>query len=34
MQWRQDLRYLLRRAAGGFLFGVPLLYTVELWSIG
>lgn len=34
MQWQQDLRYLLRRAAGGFLFGVPLLYTVELWSIG
>ncbi|KKJ00534.1 integral membrane protein [Prochlorothrix hollandica PCC 9006 = CALU 1027] len=28
------MRYLLRRAAGGFLFGVPLLYTVELWVIG
>lgn len=32
--WREELRYLLRRSAGGFLFGVPLLYTVELWSIG
>lgn len=32
--WYQELRYILRRAAGGFLFGVPLLYTVELWSIG
>jgi putative integral membrane protein (TIGR02587 family) len=29
-----ELQYLLQRSAGGFLFGIPLLYTVELWSIG
>ncbi|MEM8542404.1 MAG: TIGR02587 family membrane protein [Cyanobacteria bacterium P01_H01_bin.119] len=32
--WRAELRDLLRGASGGFLFGIPLLYTVELWSIG
>jgi putative integral membrane protein (TIGR02587 family) len=29
-----ELQYILQRSAGGFLFGIPLLYTVELWSIG
>jgi putative integral membrane protein (TIGR02587 family) len=32
--WRQEFQAILRGAAGGFLFGVPLLYTVEVWSIG
>ena len=32
--WLVELRDLLRGASGGFLFGIPLLYTVELWSIG
>lgn len=32
--WFEELRNVLRGAAGGFLFGVPLLYTVEVWSIG
>ncbi|MEB3360321.1 MAG: TIGR02587 family membrane protein [Synechococcales bacterium] len=32
--WLEELRDLLRGASGGFLFGIPLLYTVEVWSIG
>lgn len=32
--WLEELRDILRGASGGFLFGVPLLYTVEVWSIG
>lgn len=32
--WMTELRDLLRGASGSFLFGIPLLYTVELWSIG
>lgn len=32
--WRQELQDLLRGVAGSFLFGIPLLYTVEVWSIG
>lgn len=32
--WIQELSRILQGASGGFLFGVPLLYTVELWSIG
>lgn len=31
---RQELQDLLRATAGGFLFGVPLLYTMEVWWIG
>lgn len=34
LDWSFELNYILQRSAGGFLFGVPLLYTVELWSIG
>lgn len=32
--WREELRAILRGAAGSFLFGIPLLYTVEVWAIG
>jgi putative integral membrane protein (TIGR02587 family) len=32
--FRQEFQDLLRAAAGGFLFGVPLLYTMEVWWIG
>lgn len=32
--WRREVSDLVRRAAGGFLFGVPLLYTVEVWWYG
>ncbi|MEO1792825.1 MAG: TIGR02587 family membrane protein [Cyanobacteria bacterium J06629_19] len=32
--WRDELQAILRGAAGSFLFGIPLLYTVEVWSIG
>lgn len=32
--WRLELQAVVRGAAGGVLFGVPLLYTVEVWSIG
>ncbi|NDJ17786.1 TIGR02587 family membrane protein [Myxacorys almedinensis] len=33
-QWRTELSDLLRGASGGFLFGIPLLYTMEVWWIG
>lgn len=29
--WRQESRNLLRAVAGGSLFGMPLLYTMEMW---
>lgn len=32
--WQVEFQAVLRGAAGGFLFGVPLLYTVEVWAIG
>jgi putative integral membrane protein (TIGR02587 family) len=32
--WASELNDLLRGASGGFLFGVPLLYTMEVWWIG
>ncbi|MEL6605501.1 MAG: TIGR02587 family membrane protein [Cyanobacteria bacterium J06614_10] len=32
--WTAELRVILKGAAGSFLFGIPLLYTVEVWSIG
>jgi putative integral membrane protein (TIGR02587 family) len=31
---RGELHDLARGAAGGFLFGIPLLYTMELWFTG
>jgi len=32
--WAVELRAILQGAAGSFLFGIPLLYTVEVWAIG
>lgn len=32
--WRGEVSDLVRAAAGGFLFGVPLLYTMEVWWYG
>lgn len=32
--FRKEVQDLLRAASGGFLFGVPLLYTMEVWWIG
>ncbi|BAS55489.1 integral membrane protein TIGR02587 [Leptolyngbya boryana NIES-2135] len=33
-QWKTELTDLVRGASGGFLFGIPLLYTMEVWWIG
>jgi putative integral membrane protein (TIGR02587 family) len=33
-QWEDEFRDLIRGASGGFLFGIPLLYTMEVWWIG
>lgn len=32
--WLYELEDLTRGACGGFLFGIPLLYTMEVWWIG
>ncbi len=32
--WRREVSDLVRGAAGGFLFGVPLFYTMEVWWYG
>ena len=32
--WRQEFGDVVRGLAGGFLFGIPLLYTMEAWWIG
>jgi len=32
--WRAELLDLVRAASGGLLFGVPLLYTMEMWFAG
>lgn len=32
--WRDELRDLLRAASGGFLFAIPLLFTLEMWELG
>lgn len=32
--WRAELVDLIRAASGGLLFGVPLLYTMEVWWTG
>lgn len=32
--WQRECDDLIRGAAGGFLFGIPLLYTMEVWWIG
>ncbi len=33
-QWEASLQDALRGIAGGLLFGVPLLYTMEVWWLG
>ena len=32
--WATEFQDLIRAASGGLLFGVPLLYTMEVWWIG
>ena len=32
--WKNELNDIIRGASGGFLFGTPLLYTMEVWWIG
>lgn len=32
--WSNQLDDIIRGASGGFLFGIPLLYTMEVWWIG
>lgn len=32
--FKHEFKDLLRAASGGFLFGIPLLYTMEVWWIG
>jgi putative integral membrane protein (TIGR02587 family) len=32
--WLSELDDIIRGACGGFLFGIPLLYTMEVWWIG
>jgi putative integral membrane protein (TIGR02587 family) len=32
--WQQELNNLLRGLTGGFLVGIPLIYTMEAWWIG
>lgn len=33
-QWSEELNDVIRGVSGGFLFGIPLLYTMEVWWIG
>jgi len=32
--WSQEFNDLVRGVSGGFLFGIPMLYTMEVWWIG
>jgi putative integral membrane protein (TIGR02587 family) len=32
--WKSEVYDLIRGASGGFLFGIPLIYTMEVWWIG
>lgn len=32
--WTSEIDDLIRGACGGFLFGIPLIYTMEVWWIG
>jgi putative integral membrane protein (TIGR02587 family) len=32
--FKNEIRDLIRGASSGFLFGIPLLYTMEVWWIG
>jgi putative integral membrane protein (TIGR02587 family) len=33
-QWIREINDIIRGACGGFLFGIPLLYTMEVWWVG
>lgn len=33
-QWSNEINDIIRGASGGFLFGIPLLYTMEVWWLG
>ena len=32
--WLGEIKEIVNGASGGFLFGIPLLYTMEVWFIG
>jgi putative integral membrane protein (TIGR02587 family) len=32
--WQSEIKQIISGASGGFLFGIPLLYTMEVWFIG
>lgn len=32
--WQEEIKEIVSGASGGFLFGIPLLYTMEVWFIG
>ena len=32
--WQEEIQEVISGASGGFLFGIPLLYTMEVWFIG
>ena len=32
--WQTEIKEIISGASGGFLFGIPLLYTMEVWFIG
>jgi putative integral membrane protein (TIGR02587 family) len=32
--WSSEINDIVRGACGGFLFGIPLLYTMEVWWVG
>lgn len=32
--WHREIRGLVRAFSGAFLFGIPLLYTMEMWWLG
>jgi putative integral membrane protein (TIGR02587 family) len=32
--WSEEIQEIISGASGGFLFGIPLLYTMEVWFIG
>lgn len=32
--WQSEIQEIISGASGGFLFGTPLLYTMEVWFIG
>jgi putative integral membrane protein (TIGR02587 family) len=34
ISWQEEIKDLVSGASGGFLFGIPLLYTMEVWFIG